>query len=116
MFNRRAERFLKIDGVLDMETVHGMAPCPVPIPLLGIADKRIVEFFLEHPRVVEVIFHSGSVNGCAGGFSINKKHVVALTPPSSREPEHVQDCSHKLALTLRLHEHVVVLAIHILAT
>src|SRR6202165_781076 len=86
MINRSAERFLTKERGLAMETVHGMAPCPVPIPLLGIADKRIVEFFLEHPRGVEVVFHSGSVNGCAGGLSVNKKHVVALTPPSSREP------------------------------
>ncbi len=47
--------------------------------------------------------------------AIDKKHVVAFTPPSGRKPEDVQDRSHILALALRLHEHVVILAIHILA-
>lgn len=39
------------DGILDMETVHGMAAYPVPIARLGIADIRVIKFLLEHPRV-----------------------------------------------------------------
>ena len=106
---------MKIDRVFDVEAVHGVAAGPVPIALLRIADERIVEFFLEHPRVVEIVFHAGSIDGGTSGVAINEKHVVAFTPPSGRESEDVQDCSYILTLALRFHENVVILAINVLA-
>src|ERR1700676_1327513 len=93
MVNRRTEGLLKIDWVFDMEAVHGVTAGPVPVSLLRIADKRIVEFFLEGPRVVEVVFHSGSVDGGAGALSVNEKHVISFAPPSSRKSEHIQEGS-----------------------
>ena len=54
----------------------------IPIALLRVSDERIVELLLKSPRVVEVVFHSCSVNGGARGFSIDEKHVVAFAPPS----------------------------------
>src|SRR5205814_9354454 len=69
-------------------------------------------FSAEVPSSKEIVFRTCAIDGWQF-LIINKKHVVAFSPPAIGILEHGHGYPHKMSATSCLHPHIVVLAVEL---
>ena len=79
-----------------------------PISLPRIANERVIEFILEPPGIIEIVFRAGSMQRRRKALAVDEPHVVPFSPPTRGETLDVQHHAHQLTSTYRIHEDIIV--------
>src|SRR5271170_794851 len=113
MLDRRCERLGKRNRRIQMKPIHGRAAARNLGTFHGRSEQRIGERMIAKvPSSEKVIFRPSTVNG-GTLFPVDKKHVVAFTPPAVLILKHRHGHADEVSLAGGFHPHVVAFSIKI---
>src|SRR5580692_8518140 len=113
VLDRRSERLGERNRRIEMKPINGRAASRELGAFHGCSEQRIGERMIAKvPSTEKVVFRPSAVNGWTL-FSVDKKHVVAFTPPAVLILKHRHGHADEVSLAGGFHPHVVPFSVKI---